>query len=172
MPPRVSPTKVHAEMRRDMVMTLKLAGYSNAVVRDMIAEKHGRVSVETVRNDVNKRMKDLAKHNKDSEKLRNMHVARLTKLLQSHFLRAQTDSKALNNCLKIMRELVRFQGITPPKRIEHTHLTPVPVAERNYDLSNVSTDTLAQVADIITKLEEAGVEVLEDVGIPAPPAKA
>ena len=52
----------------DAVMALKLAGYSNPVVREMIADKHGRVSVETIRNDVNTRLKKWAEANQDTKK--------------------------------------------------------------------------------------------------------
>jgi len=162
MASRVAPTKVHVEMRRDTVMTLKLAGYSNAVVRDMIAEKHGRVSVETIRKDVNKRLEEFAKGNKDTEKLRTMHEQRLMRLLKSWFIRAQSDSKALHQVLKIMRELVRYQGIAQPKRVQHEHLTPVAPVPRRYDYSNLTVDQLRQAIDVQEMLERAGVEVIEE----------
>ena len=90
------------------------------------------------------------------------------RLLQSWYVRAQTDAKALRHVLTIMRELARYQGIAEPKKVQHEHLTPVPTMERRYDYSKLTTDKLRTLISAQEMLEEAGVEILKDAGVPAP----
>ena len=152
MPPRKGQSEAAAE-RRVWSLDLRKKGYSYREIGRELG-----ISEAQAHRDVHRMLDHLCEIERDTaEKIRRMEIMRLDSMLRGLWTSVEDgDPQAVTASLKVSERRAKLLGLDAPSRQELTGRDGGPLATANVDLTKLSDEDLATLAQILDRAGSAG----------------